>query len=97
MTDVLNGDTHDIEATILDFIHRELVATEIAVNAQDDLLTGELLDSLAILRLATYVDEKFKIEMQPSDFQIDNFQSVAALTQFVIRSRGSTGGRKSTR
>jgi acyl carrier protein len=91
MTDDKSAEARDIEATILDFIHQELVAADVSVKAGDDLLSGEILDSLAILRLATFVDEEFKIGMQPSDFLIENFQTVAVLTQFVIRS-GSTAG-----
>jgi acyl carrier protein len=91
MTDETSGEARNIEAAILEFIHRELVAAEVRVEAEDDLLTGELLDSLAILRLATYVDEEFKIGMQPSDFLIENFQSVAVLTRFVMRSLGGGG------
>ena len=91
MTDATRPEAGDIETTILDFVHQELVAADVTVNAGDDLLSGEILDSLAILRLATFVDEEFKIGMQPSDFLIENFQSVAVLTQFVIRSRGDAG------
>lgn len=89
MTDVSRGDAHDVEAAILDFIHQELVAPDVRVSARDDLLTGELLDSLAVLRLATFVDEQFRIGMQPSDFLIENFQNAAVLTEFVLRSRGA--------
>jgi acyl carrier protein len=89
MIDASKSDAHAVETAILEFIHQELVAAEVRVEAEDDLLTGELLDSLAILRLATYVDEEFKIGMQPSDFLIENFQSVAVLTRFVMRSRGA--------
>ena len=91
MTDDRSADASDIETTILDFIHQELVAADVSVNAGDDLLSGEILDSLAILRLATFVDEEFKIGMQPSDFLIENFQTAAVLTQFVLRSRGAAG------
>jgi acyl carrier protein len=91
MTDASTGDLRDIEAAILDFIHQELVSADVTVNVEDDLLTGELLDSLAILRLATHVDEAFEIGMQPSDFIIENFQNVATLTRFVLRSRGDAG------
>ncbi len=89
MTETTRGDARDIEATILNFVHQELVATDVRIQAEDDLLSGEVLDSLAILRLATFVDDKFKIGMQPSDFLIENFQNVAVLTQFVLRSQGN--------
>ncbi len=91
MTETTRGDARDIEATILNFVHQELVATDVRIQAEDDLLSGEVLDSLAILRLATFVDDKFKIGMQPSDFLIENFQNVTVLTQFVLRSRGNAG------
>ena len=87
MTDKKPAMTGEIQATILAFIHQELVAPGVHVSAGDDLLTGEILDSLAVLRLATFVDESFNIGMQPTDFLIENFQSVAVLTEFVERSK----------
>lgn len=74
-----------MQAEILKFIHQELVAPDERVGADDDLLTGELLDSLGILRLATFVDETFSIGMQPSDFLIENFRTVTVLVEFVER------------
>lgn len=80
----------EIQALVLEFIRDELVAGEMEVGPGDDLLTGEILDSLAVLRLATFVDEYFKISMQPSDFVIENFESVAVLTDFIVRSQDSS-------
>ena len=41
---------------------------------------------MAALRLATFVGEEFQIRMEPADFVIENFQTVAVLAEFV-RSR----------
>lgn len=73
-----------VEAAILEFIHAELVPQQITVTAEEDLLSGELLDSLAVLRLATFVDDTFSIGMQPKDFVIENFRSASVLTRFVL-------------
>lgn len=78
-------DRSALQTSLLDFIHAELVAADVRVEPGDDLLTGELLDSLAILRLATFADDTFGIGMQPADFQIENFRSVEALTAFLSR------------
>lgn len=87
MTEAVSRTPSDIQSAILEFIHSELVAGDVTVQAGDDLLSGELLDSLAILRLATHVDELFKIGMKPTDFLIENFQNVDVLTDFVLRAQ----------
>ncbi|MEE4174545.1 MAG: hypothetical protein V2I57_09880 [Xanthomonadales bacterium] len=76
----------EIKALLMGFIHDELAPANMRISASDDLLDGEILDSIAILRLATFADETFHIGMQPSDFQIENFRSVNALAAFVLRS-----------
>ena len=74
-----------IRARILDYIRDELLDEDVEIGPDDDLLSGELLYSLAVLRLATYVDETYNIGMTPADFTVENFQTVAALTNYVLR------------
>jgi acyl carrier protein len=81
-------DIEEIERRVLVFIERELVDPGVEIQRGDDLLSGELLDSIAVLRLATFVDEEFQIGMQPSDFVIENFQTVAVLAAYVVRAGG---------
>ena len=77
----------EAEQRILEFICGELVSPRTAVDRDDDLLS-ELLDSVAVLRLATFVDEEFEIVTRPEDFVIENFQSVAVLAAHVCRTAG---------
>ena len=77
----------ELERRILDFIRGELLGPGAEVGRDDELLTG-LLDSVAALRLATFVAEEFAIEIQPADYVIENFQSVAALARYVQRAGG---------
>ena len=79
--------TQEIEDRILAFIHNELLSPEVTIHRNDELLADGLLDSIAILRLAAFVEEEFQFKMQPSDFVIENFQTVAVLSDYV---RGST-------
>jgi len=74
-----------IRRRILAFISDELVAEDVEIGPEDDLLSGELLDSVAVLRLATFVDETFAIGMKPTDFLVENFQNVRVLTRYVVR------------
>lgn len=87
MTETHLENATEIQARILDYIRDELLDEDIEVRPDDDLLSGELLYSLAVLRLATFVDETYAIGMKPTDFTVENFQTVAALTDYVLRSR----------
>ena len=90
MTDRVTASTNEISTRILDFIRDELLDEDIEVGLEDDLLSGEVLYSLAIMRLASWVEETFNVEMKPANLTVENFQTVAALTGFVVReSRGS--------
>jgi acyl carrier protein len=85
MTDSEKTDAKEISTRILDFIHEELLDGDIEVGLEDDLLSGEVLYSLAVMRLASWVEETFTVEMKPADLTVENFQTVAALTEFVVR------------
>ena len=63
------------------------MSPSVVVGREDDLLS-ELLDSVAALRLATFVATEFEIEIQPSDYVIENFLNVAAIGRYVARARG---------
>lgn len=79
-------ETTVIEERVLMFVQRELLdADGAAVDRDTYLLSGELLDSMSVLRLAAFVGEAFKIDTHPADFVIDNFRDVAAIAAYVRR------------
>ena len=83
-------DAREVERRILEFIRGELVSPGVSVDRDDDLL-ADLLDSVAVLRLAAFVDEDFQIVTRPADFVIENFQTVAVLGAHVCRTAGRAG------
>jgi acyl carrier protein len=82
----------EVEERILAFMKRELLSPDVTVKPDDELLSGGLLDSMGVLRLAAFVEEEFHFRMQPADFVIENFQTVAALVEYVRRA-SDHGGR----
>lgn len=82
-------DTPEIEASLLAFVRNELVGPDVAIDRNDELLTGEILDSIAVVRLAGFVESQFGLDMKPGDFVIENFKSIAVLAAFVRSSRGA--------
>jgi len=83
----------EIESRVLAFLHRELLEPGVTIGRDADLLSGDVLDSIGALRLATFVAEEFQIDVRPSDFVIENFRSVAVIAGYVGRatSRGPEG------
>lgn len=81
-----------LESRILDYLQRELAGPEARLDRDVDLLSGGVLDSMGVLRLATFVSEEFGIEIEPTDYVIENFSSVAAVASYVGRARSRTGG-----
>lgn len=71
---------------------REYIQKEIAngreISNDESLLVAGVLDSLAVVKLVAYVENEFDVEIPDSDFDPDNFESVATITQLIERIRG---------
>ena len=78
--------TREIESRIITFIQHELLSPDTTVDREDDLLSGELLDSIAVLRLSVFVEEEFQLVVPPADYVIETFQTVAVIADFIERS-----------
>ena len=47
----------------------------------------QVLDSFALVRLTAFAEEEFEIKIPPSDFVVENFQTVAILAEYILRAR----------
>lgn len=85
MTDVNhNHSTDNIRKTLLSFVSEELLDGKPVLPA-DSLLAGGIIDSLGIVRLASFIGEEFDFQVPPEDFVIPNFGTVDAVTAYVLR------------
>ena len=82
-------EANEIARQVLNFLERELLPPGTTVGLDDDLLAGEILHSIDVLRLAAFVAEAFRIEIRPSDFVIENFRTVTTIAAYVERTRAS--------
>jgi acyl carrier protein len=76
-----------IVSQVLDFLQREVLSPGTTVGRDEDLLAGEVLDSMGVLRLAAFMAEAFEIEIRPSDYVIENYRTVATIAAYVERTR----------
>jgi acyl carrier protein len=77
---------NDIKSTVKGYILREFLPGEDPSELTDSvpLITGGVLDSLATLRLVTFLEEQYKIQLQAHETGIDylnTLDGIAALVQ----------------
>jgi acyl carrier protein len=83
-----------VETVINDYVSRELVQDPALLPLADDtsLLETGILDSLGLLRLVVFLEERFGISMGDTDLLPENFASVNAICAYVrAREPGRTG------
>jgi acyl carrier protein len=87
-----------MEAVINDYISREFVqdASMLPLGNTTSLLETGILDSLGLLRLVVFIQERFGIMVDDVDLVPENFDSVEAICDY-LRSRdgvreGQAGG-----
>jgi acyl carrier protein len=88
-----------VEAVINDYISRELVqdASLLPLGNATSLLETGVLDSLSLLRLVVFIQERFGITVDDVDLVPEHFDSVDTISAY-LRSRageraGQAGGR----
>ena len=70
---------------------REFILRSVRVPAlcdDEDLFESGIVNSLFAVRLMTFVEKTFAIEVAMEDLEIDNFRSLNATTGFVLRKNG---------
>jgi len=74
-----------VETIINDYISREFVQDPALLPLADDtsLLENGVIDSLSLLRLVVFLEERFAIAVGDADLLPENFSSVTAICAYV--------------
>ncbi len=74
----------DTQAIIKEFVVNELAkGRKATIKEDDDLLSEGIIDSLGILQLVAFIEEKFGYNVPDEDVVIENFMSVNALASYL--------------
>lgn len=84
---------NDIEQSILDHIRGVAAASNVNVDRNTGLLETGLLDSINLVGLIQFLEERFSIRIPDSDIGADLFQSPATLVSYVETRLGVTPAR----
>ena len=75
----------DIESNLEKFIVDELIVGSKGMKLDHDqsLISSGVIDSLAILRLITFIEEKFGVTVEDEDVVPDNFETINIISDYV--------------
>ena len=79
------------QSILQQYISEELLNGRMQVEVDDDLLIGEIIDSMGMMRLVAFVEETFAISVPLEDITIQNFRTIEAIDEYLVR-RGGHGG-----
>jgi acyl carrier protein len=75
----------NVKEEIRQYILAEFLPGEKASNLKDDtpLRTSGILDSVATLRLVSFVEERFGIEVEAHEAGVENFDTIDTIAAFL--------------
>jgi acyl carrier protein len=83
-----------IEETLKAFILAEFLPGESAeeLTKSTPLITGGVLDSLATLKLVAFIEERYKIQIEAHDVDVDHFNTLSGIENLVRSKLQSPNG-----
>lgn len=79
----------DLEQELRTLIAEEVSATEEPVEPDTDLLLSGMVDSLGVVRIVHWLEDRCGFVVDPADVTLDNFQTVSAITAYAARRQGA--------
>lgn len=73
----------DPRSELKTFIETELLSGGGPLGYGDDLLLSGLVNSLGVMRLVSFTQERFGLEIPAEDVIIDHFQTIDAIARYV--------------
>jgi acyl carrier protein len=81
----------DIRTEIRHFLSRDLGRDMTGVDDRESLLERGVIDSLAVLQLVTFLQERYDIQVSDDEMMPDNFDSIDAMADFVSAKQQARG------
>jgi acyl carrier protein len=79
-------DKQDIKATVKTFILTEFLPGEdpTALTDTTPLMTTGILDSIAVLKVVTFLEKDFGITIEPHEAVVDNLNTISEIARLVM-------------
>ena len=78
----------EVREIIRDYLREEFGDGKLALKDDQSLIADEVIDSLGIFTLVSFLERRFGIELEPEDITLDNFDTVETIAGMVARKAG---------
>ncbi len=87
MTTMTNIQPESVAQLLRDYITQEIAydRSDLNLTNEFELIEQGVIDSMGILRVVTFLEEKYEIAMDPQDLMLENFATIDAITAFVTK------------
>jgi acyl carrier protein len=77
----------DTNEVIRDFITNEMLHGSLTtpLGDEDQLVESGIIDSLGVMTILSFLDERFSIQVSGNDLIPENFESVSAISALIAR------------
>ena len=73
----------DINKSIRMFIQEEFGVKENNLKSEESLFDSGILDSLGMITLIAFIENKFKVVINPSEVTLDNFNTINKIAALI--------------
>ncbi len=81
----------EVPDILTDFILQELLSgREDTIDSDANLLMSGQIDSIGMMRLVDFIEERFDFQVPPEDVTIENFMSVRTMSTYITRQAESS-------
>jgi acyl carrier protein len=80
----------DYEKALAEFVRDELLhGRKVVLTNEADLLGAGIVDSLGLLRLVAFMEDRFGVRVPDEDVVFENFQSINAMASYLVQRRST--------
>ncbi len=73
----------DNQDILKNYIRQTLLNGRLQVEADDDLLGDEIIDSMGVMQLVAFVEDRFDVDVPQSDITITHFRTIKAIDAYL--------------
>ncbi len=83
----------DTESALIEFIRVELLEDpDAALSTDDQLLLDDIVDSLGVMRLVQFIEQRSGTAVPAEDITIDNFATIRTIAAYLVGRGASITG-----
>ena len=72
-----------VDVLLASFVVDELLEDFVEIGFDENLLADGMIDSLGMVRLVAFIEEKMAVAVPPEDFTIENFQTINRICEYL--------------